>query len=93
MKDACPHCGQRMLERLGVLLSPKQADIFDMIARCRDIETVSWVLFPDKTKTAARKCLHVHVHHINNLLAETDYEIRGDRDGFYVLRKRLEVAA
>jgi hypothetical protein len=33
MTGYCPHCGQRMLMRRGVLLSPRLADIIDTVAR------------------------------------------------------------
>lgn len=73
--------------RLGVALSPKQADIFDMIARKRPNEQIFWVLFPNSSKLTARKTLHVHVWQINQKLLETDYRIHSDRDGSYVLQR------
>jgi hypothetical protein len=54
----CPHCGQRMLMRHGVRLSPKLADIFDMIEhageRGIDPEVLSSCFYPGKPQAAAR---------------------------------------
>lgn len=84
----CPHCGQRMLIRYGVKLSPKLADIFDAIENSKDrgidLETLSWMFYPDSKKQDAKNIVKVSISHINDLLVETDLRIRSEcRYGAY----------
>jgi hypothetical protein len=87
----CPHCGQRMLLRYGVRLTPHLADIFDAIARRGDhgiaMEALAAVIYPGKPSKAARDALHVNISKINDRLVETDKRLRMQprHDGFYRL--------
>jgi hypothetical protein len=76
----CPDCGQRMLVRHGVRLSPKLADIFDMVEHAGDrgvnLEVLAWCFYPDKPQTTARNAVRVSINHINDYLEETDVRIR-----------------
>jgi hypothetical protein len=68
-----------MLIRHGVKLSPKLADVFDMIERAgkRGItrETLAWVFYPGKSKRDAERCISVTINHINEFLEETDVHV------------------
>ena len=85
MSDVCPHCGQKMLIRHGIKLSPKLADMFDMIARrAMDAETMAWVFYPGKSMREAKRCIYVSINHINGHFASTDIRIASDtRGGLY----------
>jgi hypothetical protein len=80
MIAVCPHCGQRMLLRFGVRLSPHLADIFDMIERAGDrgvrIESIVGALYAGKPTAAARQAVKTNIIHINERLEETDKRIR-----------------
>lgn len=77
---ACPHCGQRMLIRAGVKLSPKLADLFDAIAatgnRGLSRETLSWMFYPHHGRRDGANAVKVSINHINDFLAETNIRIR-----------------
>jgi hypothetical protein len=82
----CSHCGQRMLMRHGALLSPKLADIFDMIARRPDgvlPEVLAWVFYPDKSNRAATAALRTNIWFLNSRLAATDVRVSAERFGPY----------
>src|SRR5262249_7172962 len=85
MSYECPHCGQRLLMRYGVGLSPRQADIFDMIERAIagggiEMDVLADLMTPGMATNKPRNQIRVHVHQINNKLEEPDYRIIGDRD-------------
>jgi len=88
----CPMCGQRMLIRHGVRLSPKLADLFDMIERCGkhgvQSEVLASVFYPGKCTAVAQNCIRQNVHHLNALLAETEIEVRASRHEPYRVLKR-----
>lgn len=69
-----------MLVRHGVLLSPKLADIFDMIERSGRRGVLPGILasvfYPNQSNKAARRALAVSVNHINDKLAATDVRVR-----------------
>lgn len=92
MTDTCQTCGQRVLIRHGAKLSPRSADIFDMIEKSGKrgipIETLSWVFYSDKSKRAAAKLVAVHVNRLNDLLGATDVEIRMIEGGYQVLERK-----
>ena len=45
MTHTCPHCGQRMTLRHGVRLSPREADLFDLIDNDQDrIERIAQIV-------------------------------------------------
>ena len=91
----CPHCGQRMLMRHGVRLSPKLADIFDLIeaSRPRSItrEVLADVLFPGRNRRKAMKCVSVHINHLNDFLEPTDFRVRmnGEARAYRVQRESV----
>jgi hypothetical protein len=90
MAMLCPHCGQRMLMRHGVLLSPKLADIFDVIERRGRAgifaEVLAWVVY-GTSSTRTRKALAVNISHLNDRLIEASIRIAADRYGPYRIIK------
>src|SRR5215469_11560475 len=88
--SVCPYCGQRMLIRYGVLLSPQLADIFDAIARRRqagiDKEVLRFLFWPNQAKADGYRCLIQAIHRINSLLVSTDYRIVSTRFGPYRIK-------
>ena len=82
-RDACPYCG--VVQRLGVYMTPKRAEIFDKVKRAgRD--GLHW----RDSGVAYPMHLRVLVHHVNEALEETDWGIRCHRAGMwttYVLEK------
>jgi hypothetical protein len=90
---SCPCCGQRLLKRHGVALSPRLADLFDMIERAgqRGIatEVLADIFYPGKSLEAARLCVRENIYHLNTRLAETDLEVRASRyEPYRVVRVR-----
>jgi len=82
--EMCRCCGQPLppKKREGVYLPAKKACIFDFV---RDHPGVTLAgirahCFPDNTNA---KLIHVHIHQINELLAGTDVQIRGEKRGGY----------
>ena len=77
--DVCPHCGQRMLIRHGVHLSPRLADIFDIIEHSGDRgvteEVLSSIFYSGKSSREAYNCIRVNISHINSHFASTDYKV------------------
>lgn len=93
-QSVCPCCGQRVLIRLGVRLSPRLADIFDMIERSGlsgvASEVLIGVFYPDRPCEAARACLKSNISHLNVMLAETDFEVRASRyEPYRVVRRQI----
>lgn len=95
-EGVCPHCGQRMLIRHGVQLSPKQADIFDMIERSKDRGVPPAVLrdvfFANRPARAAYAGVKAFVWQINEKLAETDLcvAMRDRPHGAYRVERRRD---
>jgi hypothetical protein len=62
-----------------VRLSPKLADLFDMIEHSGERgvlrEVLAWVFFPNKPKHDAERLISVHIGRINDLLEETNIRI------------------
>lgn len=76
----CPKCGQRVLLRLGVHLSPARADVFDAIQRQSKYGGIRVDhLAAMFAKTLA--CLKVHIAHINALIRPRNFEIVCSRGG------------
>ena len=75
----CPHCGQRMLIRHGVRLSPRLADIFDIIEHSGERgvteEVLASIFYSGRSAREAYNCVRVNVSHINNHLLSTDYRV------------------
>lgn len=91
----CKCCGQRLLTRHGVRLSPILADLFDMIERTKagiTSETLAGIFYPNKSDKDGRNCVHVNMAHLNNKLAETNIEIRATRskrdEPYRIIRRR-----
>ena len=78
MNDACPHCGQKVLVRLGVMLSPRLTEIFDVIERSWNRRTTrevfGWMFYGNKSKRDGQRCVAVSINHINGKLCSTDYQ-------------------
>ena len=92
---ACPCCGQRLLVRHGIALSPLLADLFDIIWRSGERgvtpEVLAGVFYPGKATPAARRAIAVNVFHINTKLASTNVELRagsGRQQEPYRLQRR-----
>ena len=88
MTHYCPKCGQRVLLRYGVHLSPRRADIFDVIRRA----TKHGGIRSDTLEGMFGKgTVKVHVSDINKLLTSVGYAIicsrTGCARGFYRLVK------
>lgn len=93
---SCPCCGQRLLKRHGVALSPGLADLFDVIWRAGprgvEPEVLAGIFYPGKSRQAAQRCVAVNVFHLNTKLAETDFEVRagqGRREPYRVRQRRI----
>ncbi len=81
----CPHCGQRVLTRYGVLLSPREADLFDLIeaagTRGIDIDVLGWTWAgAHKHVVTQRALIKTTISHINGKLdlGSSIYRIRGE---------------
>ena len=65
--------------RHGVRLSPRLADIFDIIEHSGDRgvteEVLSSIFYSGKSSREAYNCIRVNVSHINSHLASTDYRV------------------
>ena len=81
----CPHCGQVMPQmRMGVRMYPQTARVFDII-KAAGREGISGAALWERAYIGAKRpkysCIKGHVDHARASLAETDYEIRCDRQG------------
>ena len=78
----CPHCGQRMLTRHGAKLSPKLADIFDLIEHSGErgvpMDILVDVFYSGKPRRDAENCVRVNINHINDLFLATDVRVRNN---------------
>jgi DNA-binding SARP family transcriptional activator len=85
----CPHCGQPLLIRYGVKLTPKKAELMDLIERRAAgvaIGTLAETLYPGAPANRAYERVKTTVCQINDLLAATDYRIVS-RAGLYHLER------
>jgi hypothetical protein len=68
-----------MLMRHGVKLSPKQADIYDMIEHSgsRGVlpDVLRWVFYPDSSKRNAQLGIQVHINQINDRMGEAGIQV------------------
>jgi hypothetical protein len=78
--------------RLGVPLSPLKTRIFDLVRGAGELgiasEEISQIIYDGQ---ATRACVRNHIHQINDALAGTDFEIRGDgalRGRFRLLKRK-----
>ena len=68
-----------MLMRHGVRLSPRLADIFDIIEHSGDRgvteEVLSSIFYSGRPSREAYNCIRVNISHINSHLVSTDYRV------------------
>jgi len=87
----CPCCGQRVMLRLGVLLSPRRADVFDAIERQSNYGGIRSDALAGMF--GGSNVVKVHVNQINKILAPKDWRIvcerEGSAKGFYRIRRGL----
>ena len=85
----CPRCGQRVLLRLGVLLSPRRADVFDAIQRQNRYGGIRSDALAGMFGNS--NVVKVHISQINKILALKGYRIVCEREGcakgFYRIRR------
>jgi hypothetical protein len=89
-----------MLMRHGVRLSPRQADVFDMIEKAtragRRISTdvLAGVLYPNAPRQGGKNVVRVTINHINDMLVSTNVRINCRRgcDGGYAVGIRIRNA-
>lgn len=92
----CPYCQQRMLLRVGITLSPREADLFDLIDRHEripmEVLCSAWA-GSSKGRLAQANLVKTTINHINDKLVETDWQIKGsgaNRERVYdLVRTRL----
>lgn len=87
----CKCCGQRLLIRHGVQLSPLLADLYDMVERCKDgiaCETLAGIFYPNKSDFDGRQCVRSNMTLLNLKLAQTDIEVRASPQKPYRIIKR-----
>jgi len=87
VSDICPHCGQVLLPRNSIPLPPIKARILDLVRRhpgidAETLRTLTWASDPNGGPED-RKCLHVHVHQLNEKLAPHGLRIRGSKSFGY----------
>ena len=90
MTHYCPACGQRVLLRLGAMLTDREAEIFDLIKRQSKYGGIrSDALI---NGGGGRKVVAVHVCNINKKLAKQGWRIvcqrEGSAKGFYRVVKQ-----
>jgi hypothetical protein len=78
--------------RHGVPLSPRLADLFDLIERAGQrgvpCEVLADVFYPGKSANIAQRCVIANIFHLNTRLAETDIEVRASRYEPYRVMRR-----
>jgi hypothetical protein len=88
-EEVCPHCGQRVLIRYGVPLSPKLADIFDAVERAGRFGISKEELTVMFFASLSKKTLFVSIKHINDRFEWLESPIRIKSMG-YGLPYRIE---
>lgn len=83
MTRRCECCGQPLVTRLGVRLTPLKAELFDLVEKAGKAGIGSEalavrVLAPHQR---SRSTVGQHIYQINDLLGSTDYEIRAGQGG------------
>jgi hypothetical protein len=82
-RTQCPHCGQTLpTTRLGMVMSPLKAKIFDAVARagvngipCHALYELIFV-----GRNSSRETLKAHIWQINELIADEGRRIVSDRE-------------
>ena len=76
----CPHCGQRVLTRHGVELSPKLADIFDSVwvagSGGLSKEELATMYFGSSNRTDGKRAAAVAISNINERFEWMESPIR-----------------
>ena len=87
MTLSCPRCGQRVVLRLGALLSPRRADVFDAIKQQNKYGGIRSDVLAGMFK--GDKCVQNHIKDINKLLNgwQIVCERKGSARGFYRIRQ------
>jgi hypothetical protein len=85
----CPGCG-RPMPRNDIVLPPIKRRIYDIVSRHHGISAerlreLVWIDDP-AGGPENRKCLHVHVHQLNKMLAPLGLVVRGSGSGGYQMR-------
>lgn len=89
----CPHCRQVLkTERVGVVLTPLKAGIFDAVKRAGDLgitsaEILAGELYRDRRR-ASQVTIKAHVWQINAVLESTPFMIVSDRRRWFLVRRR-----
>jgi hypothetical protein len=86
--ECCPTCGQPKLTG-DLLLPPVKKRLLEIVRRrpgitAEELRSLIWT-GPDGGPENS-KCLHVHVHQLNRLLAPLGLVIRGSVSGGYQMR-------
>jgi hypothetical protein len=87
--ECCPACGQPKLTG-DLLLPPLKKRLLEIVRRrpgitAEELRSLVWAEDPNGGPED-RKCLHVHVHQLNRLLAPLGLVIRGSVSGGYRMR-------
>ena len=78
----CPHCGQRLITRHGVSLTPLLAAIFDIVERAGERGVMMEALvaalprYRDRPEHRARAAVKNNIIHLNDRLVTTDMRVR-----------------
>ncbi|HEY2243420.1 MAG TPA: hypothetical protein VGH47_04250 [Xanthobacteraceae bacterium] len=95
----CPHCGQRILTRHGVRLSPLLSEIFGVIEKAGEHGVTAWALmvrlYPGLPDAQARARIKSNVWRINNCFSGTNIRVRlgGKLAPYRVVRIRQMASA
>jgi hypothetical protein len=87
--ECCSTCGQPKLTG-DLLLPPVKKRLLEIVRRrpgitAEELRSLVWAEDPNGGPED-RKCLHVHVHQLNRLLAPLGLVIRGSVSGGYRMR-------
>jgi hypothetical protein len=87
--ECCPTCGQPKLTG-DLILPPVKRRILEIVRQRPgiDAETLRTLVWADDPAGGPedRKCLHVHVHQLNRMLAPLGLVVRGSLSGGYQMR-------
>ena len=76
----CPHCGQRVLLRLGAMLSRRETDVFDAVKGQSKYGGIRSDVLAGMFR-GGEGCLKVHICNINKKLRPHGWAIVCDREG------------
>ena len=99
MTKYCPHCRQVLKSfRVGVVLTPLKAGIFDVIKEAGDVGITSAELladdrlFHDRRRKPAETTVKAHCWQLNELLEATPFIIVSDQRRWFLERRQRKVA-